>query len=115
MCGSSLVKSASKLSGRIGEQMMVDLRKDRLEEAPPFTYCAVNIFGPFTVRIKRRDMERNGAMSTCLASRAVHIEVTYSLDTDSFIQALRRLTARRGNVRQIHSDNGSNFVGTEQE
>ena len=37
------------------------------------------------------------------------------MTTDSIIQALRRLIARKGNVRQIHSDNGPNFVGAEQE
>ena len=54
-------------------------------------------------------------MFTCLASRAVHIEVSHSVITDSFVQALRRLITRRGNVRQIRSDNGSNLVGAEQE
>ena len=54
-------------------------------------------------------------MFTCLASRAVHIQVSHSMTTDSFIQALRRLIARRGNVRQIRSDNGPNLVGAEQE
>ena len=122
ICGSSEVKSSifkcvtcRKLRGRIGEQMMADLPKGRFEEAPPFTYCAVDMFGSITVRVKRSDMKRCRAMFTCLASRAAHIEVTHSLDTDSFIQALRRLIARRGNVRQIRSDNGSNFVGAEQE
>ena len=37
------------------------------------------------------------------------------MTTDSFIQALTRLTARRGNVRQIHSNNEPNFVGVDQE
>ena len=36
------------------------------------------------------------------------------MTTDSFIQTLRKLIARRGNVRQIHSDNGPNLVGAEQ-
>ena len=36
-----------------------------------------------------------------MASRAVHIEVTYSLDTDSFTLALRRLIARRGDVQSV--------------
>ena len=54
-------------------------------------------------------------MFACLASRAVHIEVSHSVITDSFVQALRRLITRRGNVRQICSDNGSNLVGAEQE
>ena len=54
-------------------------------------------------------------MFTCLASTAVHIEVSHSMTTDSFIQALRRLIARRGDVRQIRLDNGPNLVGAEQE
>ena len=49
-------------------------------------------------------------MFTCMSSRAVHIEVTHSLDTDSFIQALRWIIARRGNIRTIYSDNRSNFI-----
>ena len=50
-------------------------------------------------------------MFTCLSSRSVHIKVTRNLTTDGFIQALRRLISRRGNVRMIRSDNGANFVG----
>ena len=50
-------------------------------------------------------------MNSC----AFHIEVTHSLDTDSFILALRRMIARRGNVRTIYSDSGSKFIGAENE
>ena len=50
-------------------------------------------------------------MFTCLSSRAVHIEATSNLTTDSFIQVLRGLISRRGNVRMIRSDNGTNSVG----
>ena len=60
-------------------------------------------------------VKRYGAMFTCMASRVVHIEVTFSFDTDSLILALRRLTARRGNVRSIYSNNGTNFIGAERE
>ena len=48
-------------------------------------------------------------------SRAIHIEVTVDLSADSFINALRRFISRRGAVRSIHSDNGTNFVGAESE
>ena len=50
-------------------------------------------------------------MFTCLSSRSGHIKVTRNLTTGGFIQALRRLISRRGNVRMIQSDNGANFVG----
>ena len=33
-------------------------------------------------------MKRYGALFTCLASRAVHIEVVASMEMDSFIMAL---------------------------
>ena len=37
------------------------------------------------------------------------------MDTDCFIQSLRRLIVRRGNVRLTKCDNGTNFVGGENE
>ena len=52
---------------------------------------------------------------TCLATRAVHLEVAHALDTGSFLMALRRFMARRGQPRKILSDNGTNFVGGERE
>ena len=45
----------------------------------------------------------------------MHIEITHSFDTDSFIQALRRVIARRGNIKTLFSDDGSNFIGCENE
>ena len=45
---------------------MADLPKDRFEEAPPFTDCAVDMFGPFTVRVKRSNMNIMGQRSLAL-------------------------------------------------
>lgn len=87
----------------------------RVTPAPPFSYTGVDYFGPYVVKNGRKEVKRYGAMFTCLASRAVHIEISNSLDTDSFIQALRRFIARGGNVKMIRSDNGTNFVGAEAE
>ena len=75
----------------------------------------MDMFGPFAVKQRKSTVKRYSAMFTCMASRAVHIEVTFSLDTDSFILALWRLVAQQGNIRSIYSDNGSNFIGAEQE
>ena len=52
---------------------------------------------------------------TCLSTRAVHLDLAGDMSTDSFILALRRFTARRGNPKSINSDNGTNFVGAERE
>ena len=64
----------------------------------------------FIIKEGRKKLKRYGAMFTCLSSRAVLIEITNSMETDSFILALRRFVARLGNVRCITSDNGTNFV-----
>lgn len=50
-----------------------------------------------------------------MASRAVHLEVAVSLETDACINALRRFISRRGQVANLRSDNGTNFVGAERE
>ena len=101
--------------GKPGEQKMADLPRDRISPAPPFTYTGVDYFGPFLIKEGRKEVKRYGALFTCLVSRAVHIEVASTLESSSFIQALRRFIARRGPVREMRSDNGSNFVGAHNE
>lgn len=105
-----------RLQAAPGCQLMADLPADRVcPDEPPFTKVGVDYFGPFEVKSRRSIVKRYGVMFTCLAIRAVHIEVAPSLDTDAFINALRRFMARRGQVQEIRSDNGTNFVGGERE
>ena len=94
---------------------MADLPEERTDDAPPFTHVGIDMFGPFLVKERRKELKYYGAMFTCMASHAIHIEVVQSRDTDSFIMSLRRFIARRGNIRTIKSDNGSNFVEAEAE
>ncbi|XP_071951906.1 uncharacterized protein [Antedon mediterranea] len=101
-----------KLRGKTCEQKMADLPVDRITpDEPPFTRVGTDYFGPFEVKRGRSLEKRYGVIFTCLATRAIHIEVAHSMDTDSCINALRRFVARRGQVKQIRSDNGTNFVG----
>ena len=69
------------------EQQMSDLPADRVKEAAPFTYSAVDCFGPYVVKSGRKTGKRFAVLFTCLSCRAVHIEVANSLTTDSFINA----------------------------
>ncbi|XP_076852605.1 uncharacterized protein LOC143506910 [Brachyhypopomus gauderio] len=105
-----------KLHAKPAEQKMADLLEERvLPDQPPFTHVGVDYFGPFEVRRARSMVKRYGVLFTCLALRAVHIEVAHSLDTSSCINAIRRFICRRGQVSTMRSDNGTNFVGAERE
>ena len=73
------------------------------------------MFGSYTIRERWPVLKGYCAIFTCFASRAVHIEVTNALDTDSFIQVLRRFIARQGPARSIRSDNGTNFTNASNE
>ena len=98
------------------QQKMADLPSSRLQpQEPAFTRTGVDYFGPLFIKAGRTAKKRYGVLFTCLASRAVHIEVAQSLDTSSFINAYRRFMARRGPVKELLSDNGSNFVGANTE
>lgn len=59
--------------------------------------------------------KRWGAIFVCMNSRAVHLELARSLETDDFMLVLMRLLNHRGHVKEIHSDNGTNFVGADKE
>ena len=50
-----------------------------------------------------------------MTSRAVHLEVSNTLETVSFHNASRRFICRRVPVRQLRSDQGTNFIGAKRE
>ena len=92
-----------------GVQKMADLPAPQIiPHKPPFTCVGIGDFGPFLIRKRRSQVKRYGAIFTCLALRAVHLEISHSLDTDSFVLALRRFIARRAQVKEIRSENCSN-------
>jgi transposase InsO family protein len=81
----------------------------------PHSPTSVDYFGPLEIKRGIAVVKRWGAIFTCMTSRAVHIEVANSLDTSSCINALRRFISRRGQVKRLRSDNGTNFVGAKRE
>ena len=97
--------------------LMASLPQSRLQAfTPPFYNTGVDYFGPLLVKERRSAVKHYGCLFTCLVTRAVHLEIAHSLETDSFyIMALRRMMARRGKPRNIYSDNGTNFLGAERE
>ena len=90
---------------------MADLPRERLDEHVfPFTHTGVNYFEPIEMKFLRLTLKRWCCLFTCLTTRAVHIEVTQSLDTESCLAAVTRFIARRGYPSTIISDNGTNTL-----
>ena len=73
------------------------------------------IVGSFIIRERRANLKQYCVLFTSFSSRAVHIEVTCTMETDSFIQTLCRFMARWGKLRSIRFDNETDFVGTDNE
>ena len=94
---------------------MADIPEERLVASTVFANVGVDYFGPFTVKIGRRNEKLWCCLFTCLTVRAVHIEIVPKLDTDCCLNATMRLIARRGKPVKMISDNGTNFIGAEKE
>ena len=98
------------------QPIMSDLPVERLGyKQPPFNHTGVEYFGPLYVPVRRSTEKNWGFLFTCLTTRAVHLEVVPSLDPSACVMDIERFIARRGTPSTIWSDNGTNFVGAENE
>lgn len=95
--------------------VMANLPESRLQVTKPFAHTGVDYCGPFNITwTRRRGVQTQKAyvcVFICLTTRAVHVEISPDMSTDSFLNALKRFLARRGPVQKIMSDHGTNFVG----
>jgi hypothetical protein len=65
-----------------------------MEVCAPFTNVGFDVFGPWEVHTRKTrggaaNSKRWGIVFTCLASRAIHIELLESMDTSAFIYDLK--------------------------
>ena len=100
-----------------GEQVMAPLPDCRLgNEMRAFACCGVDFAGPYLTKLTSRTMaKRYLCLFTCMATRAVHLEMAADLTADAFLLAFSRMVARRGKPRLVVSDNGKNFLGAKME
>ncbi|GFT06688.1 integrase_H2C2 domain-containing protein [Trichonephila clavipes] len=85
------------------------LPRHRVTQTKIFEVTGVDYAAPLYLKSKAKALI---VLFICAVYRAVHFELVQSLTTDTFIQALRRFIARRGRISVLYSDNGTNFVGT---
>ena len=99
-----------------GGRWMSDLPAVRVTPGNrPFHSTFVDLFGPIKVKVGRSECKRYGVIFCCMVTRAVHIEVSETLETSAFLEAYFRFASRRSYPAHMYSDNGSNFTGAEKE
>jgi len=80
-----------------------------------FTHVGIDYAGPFFYKdhAGRAGKTRKCylCLFICLTVKAVHLELTTELSTSSFLQAFQRFISRRGKPLNVYTDNGSNFLG----
>ena len=54
---------------------MTDLPKEREEPSPPFTYCGVDLFGPWYVKEGRKELKRYGCVTDVTGQSSIQIVV----------------------------------------
>ena len=103
-----------RMNAKGGFQLMAPIPKFRWKQiGKAFSITAVDYAGPFET-VNGRGKIRNKrwmCLFTCLHTRAVHLEMSYGLDSGSFVKAYKRFIGRRGIPKVILSDNGTNFKG----
>ncbi|XP_043246453.1 uncharacterized protein LOC122393996 [Amphibalanus amphitrite] len=105
-----------RVNARPQHQLMAELPRERVSaDAPAFSSVMLDVFGPVLVKTGRIERKRYGLMCVCTMTRAVHVEILSSLSSDSLINAIRRISARRGQITQIRSDMGTNLTGADRE
>ncbi|XP_055542998.1 uncharacterized protein LOC129728575 [Wyeomyia smithii] len=96
------------LSDQSYHQLMGNLPESRVVPSPPFAVTGVDYAGPFWTKQESRRpaiVKSYVAVYVYMTTKAVHLEAVSDLSTDAFLASLRRLIARRGMIRELHSDN----------
>ena len=94
---------------------MANLAECRLELGMVFKNTGVDFFGPMLVKDRRSEVKVYGCLFVYMSIRACHLKLVNDLSTDYFIMALTRIIARRDRPQRTFSDNGTNFVGANNE
>ena len=100
------------LSKNAARQMTAPLLICQLSSVGAFEKIGVDYADPFLTKqgCGKTQAKRYLSLFTCLTTRAIHLDMAYSLDNDSFIYAFTQMTSRRGVPNFVLSDNGTNFV-----
>ena len=92
-----------------------ELPADRVNFVRPFHSTGVDYTGHFFVKTEAgNSMKTYVLIFTCMNTRAVHLELLDSMNTNSFILAFIRFSNRYGVPKVVYSDNAKTFISASQ-
>ena len=95
-----------------------DLPSDRVSDDPLFAHTGIDFAGPLIICQHGgnvNEVKTYICLFTCASTRAIHLELTRSLNVEQFLLAFRRFVSRRGLPAIIWSDNAKTFKSTAKE
>lgn len=99
----------------VGKKMMIPLPETWTQQDWfHFQFVGIHFFGPILARCGRKT-ENDTDVFNSFPMRAVRLEVSHSFCTNFSIIALLRFMSKREAPSEVFSDNGTNFVGAQQE
>ena len=121
--GTALTKQVTR-SCLVCRRAKVNEREQKMGPLPPvrlanisgeaFENTSIDFAGPFTIKPvgSRRGYVHKAfvLVSVCMATRALHLELTMDQTADSVLMALQRFSSLRRMPRLIYSDNASDFL-----
>ena len=105
-----------KTLARTINPQMLHLPASRLEgKVHPFSNWGMDYFGPFQLKHCWKTVNLWIFLFTCFSTRAVHLKIVSTLDTQSCLDAIYKKVALPGFPETMLSDNGTDFVGAARE
>ncbi|TKJ32231.1 MAG: hypothetical protein CEE38_23540 [Planctomycetes bacterium B3_Pla] len=104
-----------KQSAKHAEQKMGLLPDFRVTPSRPFSNVGVDLAGPLFVKSGDTTVKAWIVLYTCCVTRGVYLDLVKSMDTETFIQTMRRFTSHRGTPNVIVSDNAKTLIRTDKE
>ena len=102
-----------RYKARMVEVEMGKTHESRLVIAPPFTYCQVDLLGPYEARCEhnhRSTVKVWGVVFKDPASGAIFVHAMPKCDTEAFVAAYTRFAARFCHPMKLYPDEGSQLL-----
>ncbi|XP_061706724.1 uncharacterized protein LOC133517425 [Cydia pomonella] len=109
----------AKQKAKTVTQLMGDLPEIRVKPSRAFLTTGVDFAGPVNVRMSpgrgSKTFKAYISIFICMVTKAIHIECVSNMTMEAFMAAFRRFTSRRGFVKEMWSDHGTNFISSSKE